>query len=485
MLDRNNTLPKKSLRQFILNDNSPADPGITAEAMKRGFFGAIFYNTVNAFKAFALKSLVITATFFSLIELTQDYFYSVREKNRNNSFWFKHILGTLLFVAEVLAITFFVSGTIVSALIAPAIFTGITGTKFLVSFARALYYGAKVLFADQDEIYTQNHAHNKNHFKENLKNTFISAILFGGVFAGFLAPEIPAIAIAASLALTLKWATCITLSAFGLSTLAVKLSIWLKNKFGGSSSQNLSYQPLVSQERMISNRLDLSNHVKNKYLHNRKLDHLIPSHIDDLLIKLEVLHEKNQTDRTYLMSLINEERLRVTLDSDKWQTLILFEKLMNGDNLNLRYENMTYDNTAYGLARYLDDKGLLKSVLHSAFEINGGMQKIFVLVDHYCKLNPEVLYKNAVELDEKQFFNDKTQCYKELVRELKTEINNKEQSILLKEKENKELRDKFTKIKFECEYKSNSPKLEQKPTFYRSKSMPTLNVHLSLKKLRQ
>ncbi len=479
MFHRNDNLPHLSLRQFILNDNSPLDPLQTAEAMKRGFFASVFYHTVNAFKMIGVKSIVLVMTFLSLIELAHDYFYSVREKNRNASFWFKHAMGTILFAAEALAITFFVVGTIVSALIAPGIFTALTGTKFLVSFSKMLYHGAKIFHTawlkDSDETYTQQYLHHKNLFKEHFKNTFISAMLFAGVFVGFLAPEIPAIVVPTAIALTFKWGACMTLGFAALTTLGKKLYNWGKAKLGLSATNHTVYEPLISDENRISDKLRLNANIKNQYLENKNLDHLIPSHIDDLLIKLELLHDKNRSDNkldyTYLLKLINEERLRAPINSDKWKALLQIEKLIRGENLHLQHDQKTYDNTVYGLAKYLADNGWLKSILYSPFETVGGMQKIFVLADHFCKLNPEVLYQNSFELDEKQFYQDKTECFKELVKELKNE--------------NQLLRQKFSKIKFECEYKANTPTVNKKPFFTRSKSMPVITEFPSLIKPQQ
>ncbi|HEX2549470.1 MAG TPA: hypothetical protein VHM20_06555, partial [Gammaproteobacteria bacterium] len=424
MKNGNNNLNHYTLRQFILNDEPPLDPAQTAEAIKRGFFASVFYHTINAFKSIALKSIVLVMTFLSLIEISHDYFYSVREKNRNANFWFRHILSGVLVAAELIAVTFFVVGTLVSAIIAPAIFTAITGLKLLLSMTKAAYYGAKVFGAlMENNNDTQQYLYHKRLFQEHLKNTVIAAGLFAGVFVGFLAPEVvPAIAIPATLALGLKWAACSILGSVGILTLGKKINDWRKSKSHPTPNHDPAEEPILSREEyLLSHKLKLTDAAKDKYLQNAKLDHLIPSHIDDLLIKMEVTNEKNHTDRNYLAKLITQERLRVSINSDKWNALKMLEKLMNGENLHLRFQHVTYDNTVFGFAQYLHDTGALRSILRSSFEDVGGMQKIFVLVDHYCKLHPEVLYKNSAELDEKENSQDSTEYLRELLQGLRLE----------------------------------------------------------------
>lgn len=445
MQNRNNT---KTLRQFILNENPPLDPGQTAEAIKRGFFASVFYHTVYAFKEIAVKSLVMVMTFLSLIEITHDYFYSQREQNRNANFWFKHILGGVLFAAEVLAITFFVAGTIVSGLIAPAIFTAITGTKFALSFLKTIYYGYLVLNDYRhNETYTQEYAHRVQQLKENLKNTFIAASLFAGVLVAFLAPEVPAIAIPTMVALSLKWSAFASLGTAGLMTLGQKIYRWFTKTETSQPTPPSVKEPFIANSSFqLINKLNISDTNQKRYLNNEKFDHLISANIDDLLIKMEILHERNEGAYHFLSQLMVEEKYRIDFGSEKWRALHLLERLLNGENLDLRFNNATYDNSVAGIARYFHDQGLLKSILHSAFETAGGMQKIFVLVDHYCKLNSDILYQAPIVLEEKSLNQHSPRDLQGIIQDLQADAKNNAHTILLKEKENENLRRKFSKI---------------------------------------
>ncbi len=445
MLSNQNTetIDHRTLRQFILDEIPLTDSAEISEGVKLGIFTSIFYHTIHAFKTIAIKTLAPMLAFVSLIGFTHEYFSSLREQNNNKKP--KHFLNGLLLTAEVIAIFFFVTGTLVSTVVAPAIFVAVSATRFLMALAKSIYYAGELAslyynkwFNDNDETYTQKRKHSIDKLKLHLKDTLIGGIVCAGITIAFFAPEVVGLsAIAAPVALAFKWMACVTLGTLSLWTFTHKyIKNFVKSRTAPESSSQMAEEskndsmtePLIQPQPSfkLSDKLHLTDETKEKYRKNIKFNHLMHSDVDDLLIKMEVLHEEktegtNLLDFEYLDTLIQQEKMHIRLSDNesimtqKTGVLNLLEQLIAGKNLNLLWNGATYENSVLGITRYYHDKEALKAILTSYFRDVGGMQKIFLLVDHYCKLNPEVLFK--AKIDEQTVESER-----EKIHQLKNEV---------------------------------------------------------------
>jgi len=450
MLSNQNTeiIDHRTVRQFILDEIPLTDSAEITEAVKLSIFSSIFYHTIHAFKTIAIKTLAPLLAFVSLIGFAHEYFSSLREQNNNKKP--KHFLNGLLLIAEVIAIFFFVTGTLVSTVVAPAIFVAVSATRFLMALVKSLYYVGELAslyynkwFKDNDETFTQKHKHAIDKLKLHLKDTLIGGIVCAGIIIAFFAPEVVGFpAIVAPVVLAFKWMACVTLGALS-SWILTRQSI--KNFFKSRTTQESSTQiteepkndsmtePLIQPQPSfkLSDNLHFTDEIKEKYRKN-KFNHLMHSDVDDLLIKMEVLHEEktegtNLLDLEYLDTLIQQEKMRIQLGNNefimaqKMKVLNLLEALIAGKNLNLRCNGVSYENSVLGITRYFCDQEALKPMLTSYFREVGGMQKIFLLVDHYCKLNPEILFKAKIDTQVAESESEKLQQLKNEVLTFKND----------------------------------------------------------------
>lgn len=390
MINRNNNdnLDGLTVRQYILNERSTAIQE-AADTAQLGIFAGIFGGLIPGLGKITEFLLFIGSTLMSWIREGKGFQYFFKNKNKNASGWFNTLLNGILLAVETSAIVIALAAFAgVAAFTAPAMFVAMIGTKLFKHLGNSIYHGFQCLkHMMQGTTYTKEYEYHKNAFKGNMKGVAIltTALVVIG-FALLIPAALPTIVIGSLFALSVKSVGVGVLGSFcllGVPKPLKNLWNWASKKISGDKNN--------SQNK--SNEKPLSDSQKEQYKHSAHFK-TINTHIDDLIRKLDILHdEKPQSAKSFLLSLMKEEgyRIKQGIKTDnvselenniKFQALKNLIGLINGP---IEIEGKTIT-TVTQLIKHYESQNNLQPILRSYFADIGGMQKIFVLADHYLQL---------------------------------------------------------------------------------------------------
>lgn len=285
-------------------------PGSEVGKLKRGILSANFVAILM--KEFSKTFRMAAFPLLGVLSLVST-FLTFREKfnNRNTSkgsYLYNLGLTALFMAAEITALVLGLVATSFSLLIAgPIIFTAITFYNVISSFIDMVNHAAHVLYlrlSKKDNYSIEYQEHVKGFWKSGLSLILNSIVLIGTVTT-MLAPYVPAIAGifgAAFGAVTFAFQIA-SASVLGVGFLAVVddfIGKHLSKKGTGLIPRAINY----INEKLFnkSDEPTISKTVSDEYSSPGKFSTL-DSHVEDLQIKMEVMHEEDKS------SIINEVQL--------------------------------------------------------------------------------------------------------------------------------------------------------------------------------